>query len=290
MSSINGGVLSTQKIVDNGSSATRWDLVLMGDGYVSADIAKYEQDVATIVDAILKTPPFDVLRSAINVHRVNVASVESGAGDLCAGTSRATFFGSTFCASGIPRLLVCDTTEALTVAYEAVPEMNAALLVVNSVTYGGSGGAVPVFSLAPGAFEIALHEMGHSHFGLADEYPYLRDCREPDHARYDGFEPYEPNVTARLDPLKWADVVTPSIAVPTTTNRNCDECDTQPSPVATTAVGAFEGAGYYRCGVYRPQYNCRMRSLGFPFCAVCQQTIRRVLAPFIQSRRRPVRS
>src|SRR5438128_8913927 len=112
MSPLNGTVLGTQKIVDSGSSATRWDLVVMGDGYVAAEIAKYEQDVTTIVNAILKTPPFDVLRPAINIHRINVTSTESGAGDLCAGTSRATFFNSNFCASGIPRLLVCDTTTA----------------------------------------------------------------------------------------------------------------------------------------------------------------------------------
>ena len=36
----------------------------------------------------------------------------------------------------------------------------------------GSGDGIAVFSLAPGAEEIALHELGHSAFGLADEY----DC------------------------------------------------------------------------------------------------------------------
>jgi len=262
----------------------------MGDGYIAAELAKYEQDVAKVVEAILRTPPFDVLQSAINVHRVDVASTESGAGDLLAGTSRATFFGSAFGLNGIPRLLGCDTTTALTVAYDAVPQMNAALVMVNSATYGGSGGAVPVFSLAPGAFEIALHEMGHSHFGLADEYPYLFHCREADHERYAAAEPYEPNITTVLDPLKWAGIATAGVVVPTTTNKNCNDCDTQPNPVAPTTVGAFEGAGYYRCGVFRPQYNCRMRALGSPFCAVCQETIRRVLAPFLLPRRRPVRS
>ena len=44
--------------------------------------------------------------------------------------------------------------------------------VVNSTIYGGSGGSVGTYSLAGGATEIAIHEMGHTAFGLADEYPY----------------------------------------------------------------------------------------------------------------------
>jgi len=289
MSPVNGAVLDTAKIVDNGPSASRWDLVVMGDGYLASEIPKYEQDVARVVNAILKTPPFDVLRAAMNVHRVNVASTETGAGDLCRAIHRATFFSANFCSSGIDRLLVCDTATALNVALDAVPQMNATLVVVNSTTYGGSGGAVPVFSLAAGAFEIALHEMGHSHFGLADEYASLRDCRELDHAQYAGSEPAEPNVTARLDPLKWMSLVTTGVSIPTTVNNDCTDCDKQPNPVSPDAVGAFDGARYYRCGMFRPQYDCRMRVLGFPFCAVCQHTIHRVLAPFLPVRGRAVR-
>jgi hypothetical protein len=286
-----GEVLDVEKIVDNGSGASRWDLVIMGDGYRSDEIAKYEHDVAGVVDAILKTVPFDRLRPAINVHRVNVASAESGAGDLCTGTARATFFHSNFCAGGLDRLLVTDTLTAIDVATEAVPQMNSTLMIVNSDVYGGSGGAVPVFSLAEGAFEIALHEMGHSHFGLADEYPYLSECGEEGHAQYDGPEPVEPNVARSLHPLKWAKQVTKGVGLPTTTNADCSDCDPQPNPLDAGAIGAFDGARYFRCGLYRPQFDCRMRGLGVPFCGVCQATIARVLEPFTparQGRRRAV--
>lgn len=286
MSPANGAVLGTTKIVDNGPSTSRWDLVFMGDGYVADEMPKYEAEVDRVVDAILKTPPFVELYAAINVHRVNVVSTESGAGDLCKGIRRATFFNANFCASNIERALVCDTATALQVAVDAVPLMNAPLVMVNSTIYGGTGGTVPVFSLAPNAFEIALHEMGHSHFGLADEYPNLRHCKEPDHARYGGIEPSEPNVTATIESLKWATLVTAGTRIPTTSNKTCDDCDTQPNPVSSDTVGAFEGARYFRCGMFRPQYDCRMRLLDVPFCAVCQHTIRRVLAPFLPIRRR----
>jgi len=281
MSTADGTVLGTQRIVDNGPSAKRWDLVIMGDGYRADEIPKYEADVASIIAAIFRTPPFDALRPAINVHRVDVASADSGAGDLCTGLRRATFFGSNFCSGNIDRLLVCDTMTALDTAITAVPEMNASLVLVNSTTYGGSGGYVPVFSLAANAFEIALHEMGHSHFGLADEYPLLQNCHEGGHERYAGPEPAEPNVTSRPNALKWSSLATAGVSVPTTLNADCSDCDGQPNPVAADAVGAFEGARYFRCGLFRPQYDCRMRTLGSPFCAVCQQTIRRVLGPFM---------
>lgn len=289
MSRADGEVLGVTKIIDHGSSAARWDLVILGDGYQRSEVPKYEHDVDGVVSAILSTPPFDQLRSAINVHRVTVVSHESGAGDLCRGTRRATFFESNFCYAGIERLLVTDVTTALTVAIDAVPEMNATLVMVNTDIYGGSGGVVPVFSTAPDAVEIALHEMGHSHFGLADEYPLLRDCHEPGHGEYLGGEPSEPNVTMNSQAIKWATLITSGAPLPTSRNPDCTDCDRQPSSVPAGTVGSFEGARYYRCGLYRPEFNCRMRALRHPFCAVCQDTIRRVLGPFSATRRRAVR-
>jgi hypothetical protein len=69
--------------------------------------------------------------------------------------------------------------------------------------------------------------------------------------------------------------------VPTTSNANCAKCDPQPTPAPAGTVGLFEGADYYHCNVYRAEFNCRMRSINFPFCAVCQQVIEKKLTPFL---------
>ena len=53
------------------------------------------------------------------------------------------------------------------------------ILVVNSTVYGGSGGSVGTYSLASGATEIAIHEMGHTAFGFADEYAYYAGSATP---------------------------------------------------------------------------------------------------------------
>ncbi|WP_349361712.1 hypothetical protein [Paenarthrobacter sp. PH39-S1] len=58
-------------------------------------------------------------------------------------------------------MLECNSTTALTAAAAQVPEFSVVLVMVNSTAYGGSGGSVGTYSLASGATETALHEMGH---------------------------------------------------------------------------------------------------------------------------------
>ena len=92
-----------------------------------------------------------------------------------------TYFDASFGSNGIRRLLVCNASTVLQVAAAQVPEFTVAIVVVNSTIYGGSGGSVGTYSLAGGATEIAIHEMGHTAFGLADEYPYYAGGNETGH-------------------------------------------------------------------------------------------------------------
>jgi hypothetical protein len=67
----------------------------------------------------------------------------------------------------------------------------------------------------PRSKAVFIHEFGHSFAGLADEY-YESDVAYNDFYPK-GVEPLEPNITALLDPahLKWADLVSPGVPVPT---------------------------------------------------------------------------
>jgi len=78
---------------------------------------------------------------------------------------------------------------------------------------------------------------------------------------------------------KWRDLIAETTDLPTMTNLDCTMCDTRTtSSVPAGTVGAFMGANYYHCGVFRPEFNCLMRNLGVPqFCAVCQRRIRQVI-------------
>ncbi len=290
MTTADGSILGTTRIVDNGPPAQRWDLVILGDGYQTGQIQQYRNDVQQFVNVLLSTPPFDAMRGAINIHRVDVTSTDTGADDPTAcggpGTTARTYFDATFCGDSTNRrLLVVNNATALSVANAQVPQWNAILVMVNSTVYGGAGGQVGTFSRAPGAEEIAIHELGHSAFGLADEYEYFRGCGsgETDRNNHPANEPAEANVTTNTNraTLKWRHLVATTTNIPTTRNANCAVCDPQASPVPAGTVGLFEGAHYFHCGAFRPEFTCRMRALNNPFCAVCRERIQAVLRPFL---------
>jgi hypothetical protein len=289
-----GHLVGVTKVVDNGPDPQRYNIVLLGDGFKEDELDRYAGDVDAFTATLKATPPYDRLWAAINVHRVDVVSVDSGAadpttcGDGSEGTGAAprTFFDSTFCGAGVARrLLTCDQAAAKNLAKSQVPSVHLTIMLVNTSSYGGSGGEVATVSTNPQSVEIALHEIGHTAFGFADEYSTYQGCTsgEAGHDVYTGAEPLYPNITADVDPatIKWRALLTNTTnPFPTTSNRDCTHCDPQPNPREPSYVGAYDGAGYFHCKLYRPQYTCRMRELGNPYCTVCQAAIEATLEPF----------
>jgi len=287
-----GVVLRSVKIVDHGPDAQRFNFVLVAEGYQASELGKFAANAQSFVDKFFTTPPFNTNRTCFNFWRIDVASDQSGADNpaTCPDGSTAvavqvnTYFDAKFCSSGIRRLLTVDSSVALSVLNEQVPNWDAALVIVNSTNYGGAGGNPAVTSLAGTWHNIALHEFGHSAFGLADEYDYWAGCSaDPAGTRdyHSSSEPSNPNVTVenRADYVKWRELFYPGIAIPTTASTNCAKCDTRPDPFpGQVRVGLYEGAHYYHCGVYRPVYSCMMRNYA-PFCPVCGARILEVLQP-----------
>jgi hypothetical protein len=296
-----GTVVGTTKILDHGSPSARWNLAVLGDGYRAAELPQFATDAQDFVNTLLATPPLNEhylfgrrLSEAINVYRIDVSSTDSGADDpaACGGTGAApaTFFDAAFCNGSIRRLLVVDTATVASVVNAQMPQAHMSIVIVNSPIYGGSGGSAATFSKASGANEIGLHEMGHAAFGLADEYEYWAGCGvDAGHDNHPASEPSEPNVTIDTNrgTIKWGALILPATPLPTTSNGNCAVCDPQPNPLPVGTVGAFEGAHYYHCGAYRPEFTCRMRALNNPFCAVCRRRIRATLQPFLPPLRIP---
>lgn len=282
MSASDGQVLSTTKIVNHKADNTGWNLVILGDGFQAGEMATFETAAQDLVNVLQVTAPFTEVWDEINVFRINVSSTDSGADDptACGGTGDTahTYFDASFCNNGIQRLLFVDSGLALRVANDHVSAVHMVMVVVNSTIYGGSGGSVATYSLAASAIEIALHEMGHTAFGLADEYSSYVGCGVADdhNDRHGIFEPSEPNVTRETNRsnLKWRNLVNAATPIPTTRNADCAMCDPQGNPLAANTVGLYEGGHYYHCDAFRPQFDCRMRNLGQDFCGVCQQVIR----------------
>jgi len=77
--------------------------------------------------------------------------------------------------------------------------------------------------------------------------------------------------------------------------REEDSCDTRDTrligaldvdgdPAASVddeTFGMFEGAHLYRCGAWRSQFECMMRTAGNPFCVACRLALRRALLPYV---------
>lgn len=294
MGTSDGFVLGRTKIVDHGSASLRFNIVIVGDGYTADQMELYAADVDRIVAYMRSQRPLDELWCGINVYRIDVSSLDSGADDpvTCpdgstgSGAMPRTYFDASYCIGGVRRGLAVNNATVKSVAQTHVPEVHFMLCVVNSPISGGMGGEVATMDRR-GA-DTAVHEMGHSVFGLADEYEYYRGCGsgETDHNHHPAVEPCEPNVTINTDPatIKWAAQLTNAAdGLPTQTNPDCTKCLPDQSPGSSLYIGAFEGGHHHHCGVFRPRKNCMMRmgSAGAGFCAVCQQVIRASLAPYV---------
>lgn len=271
-------VTGVAKIRDRGPDDLNYNILVVAEGFTAAEQAAFQSAATTFVNDLFSFEPFATEVSAgINVHRLDVASTVSATTLTCGGGPGNTDFLVEICSGGLNRLITVDNTLVTTAADAWVPDWDSIIVVVNSTEYGGSGAApVAVYSLGTPT-TVPIHELGHAAFGLADEYEYWAGCAsgETTQNNYPFGEPSEPNVTTNTDraTIKWGSFIDPATPLPTTSNPNCAQCDTQASPVPTGTVGAFEGGRYYHCGIYRPEYDCMMRTNGVVLCAVCQDSI-----------------
>ncbi|MFT7836300.1 M64 family metallopeptidase [Saccharothrix sp. BKS2] len=231
-------------IQQTGAPDQRFDLVFVGDGYTAAEVGTFHSHVVGKWAELSAVEPFASYKQYFNVWQVNVTSPQSGVNhDPTLGVERDTALDMGFWCQGrdpqTERLLCVNQTKATQFAALA-PGSDQVIALGNTAKYGGAGGGVATAAGANDqAGQIAVHELGHSVGGLADEYDYPYD-------RYSGSEPAEVNVTADPTGAKWAEYLG------------------QSSPDGGV-VGAFEGAKYYRFGLYRPTDNSIMRTLGREF-------------------------
>jgi len=259
-------------IVNNGPANARMDLVFVGDGYTAAEMGKWRTDAQRVIDGFLADPLFVANRASMNVHRVDVASDQSGADEPDKGVYRDTAMDGSFYCYNIDRLLCVNSTKVYNIIGSVLaPDQRDVIVVVsNSTRYGGSGGEIATLSMNAQSVEIALHEIGHTAFALADEYDY-GTCNQ-------GAEPASSNVSLNgTRNVKWGRLIASTTAVPTSLGQY---------PNGT--VGTFQGAQYCNTGKYRPTENSRMRTLGYPWHAVNEGLARAVFASYGQPTGGPV--
>ncbi len=248
-------------VINNGPNANRVNVVFLGDGYTAAQInTLYPTHIAAMTNHMFQPPagslardPYPRYRNYFNVHRVNVISNESGADAVPENHFRDTALDAQYFFDGATeRLLYIDETKANNALAAGLVDADFTadirLLTVNDIRYGGGGGSFAVYAGGnQNSVEVALHELGHSFNGLADEYGGFT-------LPYGGAEPKEINATKDSSGAKWSHWIgydQPGVGV----------------------IGAYEGTRYYDSGLYRPSQNSKMRTLGWPFDAIAREKI-----------------
>ncbi len=208
-----GPLMELQKM---GDPAGKVDLLVLGDGYTAAERQKFEQDARRFMEALFATSPFREHRQDFNVWGLCPAAEESGVSRPSSGIYRRSPVGASYDTFGTERYMLTTENRALRDVASFAPYEFIEIL-VNGETYGGGGIFNQFATVAidnPWSGYVGVHEFGHHFAGLADEY-YTSDVAylPPEQKT----EPWEPNVTALLDPanLKWRDLVEAGTPLPT---------------------------------------------------------------------------
>ncbi len=252
-------MFDVEAIKVSGANENRINLVVLSEGYQTTEFDDFIADVTAFSNAMFNQSPFKEYANYFNIYAIKVPSNESGADHPATATDVNesgntpqfvdTYFNATFDAFGYHRYLYygIDYADAATaeakirsVLADNFPTYDQALLLVNSPTYGGTGGEFPIASTHTSSNEIAIHELGHSMFHLKDEYllpnVYYAEAI---------------NMTQETDPnlIKWKNWI------------------------GISGIGVYP---YGNSGVpatwYKPRKSeCKMEVLNKPFCAVCKE-------------------
>lgn len=303
-------------VFENGPSASKVDIAILGDGYTAEQMGKYHNDAERLTKSLFEVEPFKSHKKDFNVRAVDTPSEIEGVNKPHTGVFKRTPLSVSYGAFDSERYALAFDNRNIRDVAATVP-YDFTIILINEQTYGG-GGIHQLYSTVAvdNKFSeyIFVHEFGHHFAALADEY-YTSDVSyQPAEIKV---EPWEPNITALLDKenLKWKNLVDKSTPVPTPWEKekhdqysfeiqkerrelrakNVPESEMEAlferEKKELTAllgnmpysgkVGAFEGAGYMQYGLYRPYADCIMFTRNKQqFCPVCRDAISRVIEQY----------
>jgi IgA peptidase M64 len=303
-----GYIKDWQTLINTGDPATRFDVVITGDGFQDAEMSTFDNYAALVTESLTTTPPFLDLADRISVHVVRVVSFDSGI-SRCPNPSsiafKNTYFKTTGCWNDQPSPTFIGTSwtwKILDAVDHVIPQQYADLVItiVNCPKYGGS--APPELGMAflttdPSQTRFkhtAAHEAAHVIGRLCEEY---NPCNARDPLRTYKNEATQAEVNANtvwwkslavageLDAggafkviHRLGDPVTGSMCQPNLGSAEyamlgafwgCHNGD----PAATPTNPASNFCDQRGAPFYRGMSECRMRYHGFKFCRVCSKLL-----------------
>lgn len=261
------------RICGSGDPHTSLDIAFVAEGYTREEMDKFRSDVRRMADIMFMELPFDKYRDRINIWAIEAPSQESGTDVPGEGIYVNTVLSSSYYTFDVDRYLTTQDIREVN-DYAAAAPHDQIVVLINSPRYGG-GGVYNYYSAVTADHQntpqVFIHEFGHGFAGLADEY-YASEVAYEEFYPLD-VEPWEPNITTRVNfDAKWKDLIARSVPVPTPNSKKY-----------TGVTGLFEGGGYSAKDIYRPSYDCRMKSnQAETFCEVCQRAIEQMILFYLK--------
>lgn len=257
-----------RNLMITGPSDEKVDIAMIAEGYEVTQKDEFYRDAEKYRVKFFTWEPYRSYKDKFNFYAIFVPSGNSGTDIPGDSIWRNTAMNSSFYTFGNERYLTVSNMRTLREIASQVPYDQLCVL-VNTDKYGG-GGVFNSFTVFASKNEYSeflfMHEFGHAFAALADEY-YTSPTAYDDIIEIH-IEPYQPNITTLIDfSSKWKDMIYDTIPLPT---PNCKKY--------AGVVGVFEGAAYQAKGIYRPAYDCAMKSKACPeYCPVCRRAIERMI-------------
>ncbi len=255
---------TTTKLHGSGDYHKKLDIVIIPDGYTKQDSAKFIADCKRFVGYFFDVEPFKSNADKVNFNAVNAWSEESGTDIPSQNIWRNTIISTHFSTFGSERYLTTQNINMLRNLSAYVP-YDQIYILVNTPKYGG-GGIFNYYNLCSADHKysgrVFTHEFGHAFASLADEYEYGFD--DADSVFNPNIEPWQANITNLTNfKSKWVNLVDGKTPIPTPNDKKF-----------RNKIGAFEGAGCVPKKIYRPTFDCKMRTNHTDeFCPVCYKAV-----------------
>lgn len=253
-----------KKVLDNGDPNKKVDVVIIPDGYAKEDMDKFASDVQRFLGYFFACSPYKENKENFNFWAVNAVSQESGTDIPGKLVYKNTVVSASFYTFNTERYLMTYDVKSVRDIAGLVP-YDQIMILVNSPIYGG-GGVFNYYSITSSddsyADYVMCHEFGHAFGDLADEY-WTSDVAVTDYFNQN-VEPVQANITTLVNfDSKWKKLVGKDVPIPTPNEK-----------IYYDKVGAFEGGGYVEKGIFRPKFDCTMKSRSRDnFCPVCKSVL-----------------
>jgi len=257
------------KIVDHGPDGQRLVFAVLGDGYQGGEQKKFAADVsALLTEGMLKRDFYLEHAKAFNVYRVDIVSKDSGVSTptRMKDTALKVIFSGDWNRCWVEEST--QTDQLINNALLSLPKYDFVLVMANEPNYGGCRRGSRLYVTSGDQWDVLAHEYGHAIGNLYDEYSVQGM------GSYMGTTINSRNCTTMTDSTRiiWRDLVGSQTQIPTIFDNSMDP---------QSFVGAFEGCSTFEKHVYRPAFDCRMRSNTPIFCPICRASMELAVSPYM---------